>query len=178
MQASGGMSREADMGFAPYSVQHGIAEAYTKFTEYAEIIARGGRLAPQFGDSLFYVVVFGQPRPHLIEGDGSAPIEWPDVLRASPGPEDFQVQANGMYRCRIRGSWIEVSEANFIKIQTCPTEHSLQPLQDLSDEQKETRVRLQLSTHLHHTGFTLHLCKFRPLLWVVLSQTNMSLTIH
>ncbi|CAG8188548.1 unnamed protein product [Penicillium nalgiovense] len=158
VQASGDMSRKVNMGNAPNAVIDSIAEVHTKFLEYANIIARGGRLAPQFGDSLFYKEIFGQSRPCLIESDGGPPIEWSEVLDASLVPEDFQVQANGMYRCRVRGSWIEVSELNFIQIQTCPTEHSLRLLQDLSDEQLETRVRLKLSCILHHT--TCHLRLF------------------
>ncbi|CAG8895599.1 unnamed protein product [Penicillium egyptiacum] len=182
--ASGNPSREADMALSPYpALLHDVAEAYEKFAGYANIIAKGGPLAPQFGDSLFYSEVertaariFGEPRPRLVEGDSNTLIEWTDVLRELLTPGDFQRQANGMYRCRVRGSLIEVSEANYIEILTGVTERLLQPLQNLSDEQKETRVRLKLSAYLHQTHQTL--LQFATAVQTSIDALNTPPTIH
>ncbi|KAJ5164902.1 uncharacterized protein N7500_006732 [Penicillium coprophilum] len=158
-RASGVSSDETDIQLSPYpEVQRDLGEAYKKYAGYAEIIARGGPLAPQFYDSIFYSEVertvariFGEQGPHMVEGSTQRAIEWTDVLREMLTPGDFQRQPNGMYRCCVRGSLIEVTEANYIEILTGVTERLLQPLQNLSDEQKETRVRLKLSSYLHQT---------------------------
>ncbi|OQE40096.1 hypothetical protein PENCOP_c006G00870 [Penicillium coprophilum] len=158
-EASGVSSDETDRQLSPYpEVQRDLGEAYKKYAGYAEIIARGGPLAPQFYDSIFYSEVektvariFGEPGPRMVGGSTQRAIEWTDVLREMLTPGDFQRQSNGMYQCCVLGSLIEVTEANYIEILTGVTERLLQPLQNLSDEQKETRVRLKLSSYLHQT---------------------------
>ncbi|KAJ5512790.1 hypothetical protein N7463_002342 [Penicillium fimorum] len=157
--ASGVSSSEINMTLSPYAeLQHDLGEAYRKYKGYADIIAEGGPLAPQFYDSIFCSEVektaarsFGQPRPHMVGGNTQKPIEWTDVLREMLTPGDFQRQPNGMYRCCIRGSLIEITEANYTEILTGVTERLLQPLQNLSSAQKETRVRLKLGSDLYQT---------------------------
>ncbi|KAJ5836351.1 hypothetical protein N7447_002377 [Penicillium robsamsonii] len=161
--ASGVSSGEPNMTLSPYTeLQHDLGEAYKKYKGYAEIIAKGGPLAPQFYDSIFCSEVektaarsFGQPRPHMVGGNTQKPIEWTDVLRKMLTPGDFQRQPNGMYRCCVRGSLIEITEANYTEILTGVTDRLLQPLQNLSNEQKETRVRLKLGSDLHQTHHNL-----------------------
>ena len=167
----GFLSGETDRTLSPYvAMQRDLDEAYRKYLGYAEVIGQDDLLAPLLGDSIFYpeaertaTRIFGEPRPRLVEGDFQAPIEWTDVLRELLTPGDFQRQENGMFLCSVRGSLIEVSEANCIEILTGVTERLLQPLQNLSDEQKETRVRLKLFTHLHETHDSLVQCKFAHL---------------
>ncbi|KAJ5796840.1 uncharacterized protein N7518_005380 [Penicillium psychrosexuale] len=152
-------SGETDRMLGPYvALQSDLDEAYKKYLEYADVIGRGDRLAPLVGDSILYPEVertaariFGEPRPRLVQGNVQVPTEWTDVLRESLTPGDFQRQENGMFLCRVRGSLIEVSDANYLEILTGVTERLLQPLQNLSDEQKETRVRLKLGAYLHQT---------------------------
>ncbi|KAJ5360150.1 hypothetical protein N7517_009341 [Penicillium concentricum] len=161
--ASGVSSGETNMTISPYpELQHDLGEVYRKYKQYAEIITEGVPLAPLFYDSIFCSEVektaariFGQPRPRMVGGDTQNPIEWTDVLREMLTPRDFQRQPNGMYLCCVRGSLIEITEANYIEILTGVTERLLQPLQNLSDEQKETRVRLKLSSNLHQTHHNL-----------------------
>ncbi|KAI3117680.1 hypothetical protein CBS147330_9347 [Penicillium roqueforti] len=153
------LSGETDSMLSSYvALQSDLDEAYRKYLGYADIIGRGDLMAPLLGDSIFYPEVertaariFGEPRPRLVQGNVQAPIEWTDVLRESLTPGDFQRQENGMFLCRVRGSLIEVSEASYLEILTGVTERLLQPLQNLSDEQKETRARLKLGAYLHQT---------------------------
>lgn len=161
------LSGETDSMLSSYvALQSDLDEAYRKYLGYADIIGRGDLMAPLLGDSIFYPEVertaariFGEPRPRLVQGNVQAPIEWTDVLRESLTPGDFQRQENGMFLCRVRGSLIEVSEASYLEILTGVTERLLQPLQNLSDEQKETRARLKLGAYLHQTHESLVQCK-------------------
>ncbi|KAJ5958861.1 uncharacterized protein N7479_006011 [Penicillium vulpinum] len=150
---------ETDVNISPFiTLQHKISDAYRKYTGYGEIIAKEGPLAPQFSDLISWFEmeraaarIFSEPRPRIIDGNVNESIEWTDVLREAPTPGHFQLQENGMYRCRVRGSLIELDEANYIEILAGVTEPHLQPLNMLSDEQKETRVRLKLFTYLNQT---------------------------
>ncbi|CAI7569848.1 unnamed protein product [Penicillium glandicola] len=158
-RASDILSGEAVVRLSPYlALQHDLNDIYGRYTEYSDIISTHGQLAPLFGDSIFYSEVqrtaariFGVPRPRLIAGNIYAPIEWVDVLREFLTPADFERQPTGMYRCRIRGNLIEVTYENYIEILTGVTDRLLQPLQHLTEEQREARVRLRLTSYLYQT---------------------------
>ena len=151
----------------PYPVvQQAIGEAFRAYQPYGEIIERGGHLAPLFEDSLFHVEVertvaktFGTARPRLVMPNAQTPISWTDVLRASLSSSDFELQMDGMYRCLVRGALIEISPDNYFELLGGVTERLLQPLQNLSEKQREDRVRLKLSSYLHQTQETLTRCK-------------------
>jgi hypothetical protein len=164
-------SRETEMTLNPYiSLQYDIEEAHKKFIQYAEIIAQGDPLALKVGDLVFYSEVertaarlFGQRRPRMIECTTDRPIQWTEVFLQPLGPGDFQQQENGTYQCRIRGTLIEVSEANYTQIITGVPGRLLQPSQNLSSEENERRVWLILSSYLQQTRQNLQ-CKSTPFL--------------
>jgi hypothetical protein len=157
----------------------GLDRAYQKYVSFAETIAREEPLAPVYWDSIYQSEVekrlahtFGAPRPRMVEAS-TTPIKWSDVLHASLTPTDFQRQPSGMYRCRVRGRLIDISEANYIEILTGVTERLVQPVQGLSDEQKEQKVLLKLGSDLHKAHATLLRC-MSGYAFRVLAQTNVS----
>ncbi|KAJ5199357.1 hypothetical protein N7472_004561 [Penicillium cf. griseofulvum] len=147
------------------SLQDDLVEAYRKYFEYAELISTGHNLAPQFADDSLWssdiqrmaARIFGEPRPRVVEAEDTVRtlIEWTDVLGAMLTVGDFERQPNGMYHCRVRGVLIEVTMDTYFEILTGVTDRLLQPLQGLSDEQKETRVRLKLRANLVQTYYNL-----------------------
>ncbi|KGO71121.1 hypothetical protein PEX1_091790 [Penicillium expansum] len=153
--AQGGTS----MPLAPYTaLQHDIGQAYSKYVAYSQVIANGGYLAPQIGNLIFYnevektaARIFGQAPPRMVEYNAYRPIVWTDVLLQSLTADDFDRQESGMYWCRVWGTLIEVSEANYIAILSDIPQQLLQPFRNLSDGQKETRVRFLLRSYLRET---------------------------
>ncbi|KAG0156149.1 hypothetical protein Pdw03_6949 [Penicillium digitatum] len=144
------------------ALQHDIGEAYRKSAAYAQVIANGGLLEPQLGNLLFYseiemtaARIFGQARPLMVECNIHRPIGWTNVLLQSLTSGDFKRQESGMYRCRVRGTLIEVSGVNYIEILSGVPQRLLQPLQCLLDERKEARVRFILRSYLHETHINL-----------------------
>lgn len=147
-------------------LQRELEGAYTQFAAYANLIAGGGRLAPTLWESLSHYEVertaariLGAPHPRMLQDNLQRRITWTDVLHEGLTPTDFQRQPNGMYRCRVRGTLIEISKSSYIEILTGVTERLVQPLQTLSDEQEEYRVRLKLAAYLQDTQSTLAQCK-------------------
>ncbi|KGO75852.1 hypothetical protein PITC_032980 [Penicillium italicum] len=158
-RASGVAPAGISVPLTPYTMwHHDLGEAYTKYYAYAQVIANGGPLAPQLGNLILYSEVeesaarmFGQARPHMVEGNADRPILWTDVLLESLTPDNFTLQESGMYRCQVQGISIEVSGANYVDLLSGNPHQLLHPFQILSDEQKEARVRSILHTYLNET---------------------------
>jgi hypothetical protein len=147
-----------------------LLEAYRKYREFAEAIYTGDELFSLFQDDSLWsadidrltMLIFGEPHPRVVgdQDNIQGPIEWTDVLGARLTQEDFQCQPNGMFQCRVRGVLIEIRPASYYEILSGVAERLLQPLQGLSDEERETRVRMKLRVDLLRTFDTLVSCKF------------------
>ncbi|KXG50177.1 uncharacterized protein PGRI_061440 [Penicillium griseofulvum] len=142
-----------------------LLEAYRRYREFAEAIYTGDDLSPLFPDDSLWLsdiyrvmmLIFGEPHPRVV-GDQDPiqdTIQWTDVLSARLTPEDFQCQPNGMFQCRVRGVLIEIRATSYYDILSGVAERLLQPLQNLSGQDREVRIRMKLHVDLLRTFDTL-----------------------
>ncbi|KAJ5794774.1 hypothetical protein N7457_001373 [Penicillium paradoxum] len=126
---SSNQTSDATPELRPYlDLTRALLAARKSYDSYAPIVRKSDPLPPKFSESLFQFEVdytiserFDDPRPRLVGPETlidsiKPPLEWSDVLRERLPLVSFHPAQNGMYRCRVQGRWIEISNESRCRI--------------------------------------------------------------